>query len=360
MVAVSLKKKKEAPPVFGPPHHPHLPADKLRDARLTPDHVALAIEAGSMHSIADAHAEVNHVEDHLQDRSDDAGRAGCADDDERPAILKDDGRRHTGGAPLARRDGVAVAGERVEIDHRVVIHETQARCDHAGGTAEGMGESDAVARPIHHCNVGGVGRLAGCVGDGDRFTPLYPFAPDRRPLFRRHPGQRHIGEAGIGHVGVAVGKGSLHRHGDAVDILRRVVTQGGKVVWSWSQLGGPSRASRLEINRSPTPDQTITGEKCSYIIEGAIPLAELGLKPHDSTSGFRCYRRAVLEGIPLDSIKSEGYSFLEEVLFRSQHAGFRAAEVPIVFRDRTGGSSKISRSEIFKAVWTVLRLAFCA
>jgi len=86
----------------------------------------------------------------------------------------------------------------------------------------------------------------------------------------------------------------------------------------------------------------------------------LGLKPHDSTSGFRCYRRAVLEGIPLDGIKSEGYSFLEEVLFRSQRAGFRAAEVPIVFRDRTGGSSKISRSEIFKAVWTVLRLAFCA
>lgn len=83
----------------------------------------------------------------------------------------------------------------------------------------------------------------------------------------------------------------------------------------------------------------------------------LGLKAHDATAGFRCYRRYVLETIPLDTIFSNGYSFLVEMLFLVQRAGFSIGEVPIIFMDRTRGKSKISRQEIYKAIYTVLRLA---
>ncbi|HID87696.1 MAG TPA: polyprenol monophosphomannose synthase [Anaerolineae bacterium] len=82
----------------------------------------------------------------------------------------------------------------------------------------------------------------------------------------------------------------------------------------------------------------------------------LGLKAHDCTAGFRCYRRQVLESIGLDHIFSDGYSFLVEMLFKCQQRGYRIAEVPIIFEDRRRGASKISRQEIFKAMYTVFRL----
>jgi len=82
----------------------------------------------------------------------------------------------------------------------------------------------------------------------------------------------------------------------------------------------------------------------------------LGLRAHDCTAGFRCYRRHVLEAIELDTIFSSGYSFLIEMLYRCQKKGFTVGEVPIIFANRQQGASKISRMEIFKAVYTVLRL----
>jgi dolichol-phosphate mannosyltransferase len=83
----------------------------------------------------------------------------------------------------------------------------------------------------------------------------------------------------------------------------------------------------------------------------------LGLRGRDVTAGFRCYRRQVLESIDLDSIRADGYSFLVEMLFRCQQAGWRVGEVPIIFVNRLRGVSKISRDEIVKALLTVLRLA---
>ncbi|MFZ5918560.1 MAG: polyprenol monophosphomannose synthase [Chloroflexota bacterium] len=83
----------------------------------------------------------------------------------------------------------------------------------------------------------------------------------------------------------------------------------------------------------------------------------LGLRARDTTAGFRCYRREVLDSIDLDGIRAEGYSFLIEMLFRCQQAGWRVGEVPIVFVNRLRGASKISREEILKAMLTVLRLA---
>jgi dolichol-phosphate mannosyltransferase len=83
----------------------------------------------------------------------------------------------------------------------------------------------------------------------------------------------------------------------------------------------------------------------------------LGLPARDCTAGFRCYHREVLRSIDLDDIFSDGYSFLIEMLYRTKRQGWSVAEVPIVFEDRRHGVSKISRKEIFAAMYTVLRLA---
>ncbi|MGC9523198.1 MAG: polyprenol monophosphomannose synthase, partial [Anaerolineae bacterium] len=69
----------------------------------------------------------------------------------------------------------------------------------------------------------------------------------------------------------------------------------------------------------------------------------LSLKAHDTTAGFRCYRREVLASIALDQIFSDGYSFLMEMLYKVQQQGWRIGEVPIVFHNRQQGVSKISR-----------------
>ena len=84
----------------------------------------------------------------------------------------------------------------------------------------------------------------------------------------------------------------------------------------------------------------------------------LGLHAHDCTAGFRCYRSHVLETVDPRSIRADGYSYLLEMLWRVQKAGFQVVETPIVFTDRRRGASKISQKEIFHAAGTVFRLAF--
>ena len=84
----------------------------------------------------------------------------------------------------------------------------------------------------------------------------------------------------------------------------------------------------------------------------------LGLKPHDCTGAYRCYSRRVVEALEQGSVVSHGYSSLLELVWRCQHAGFVIAEVPITFADREFGESKVSRSEIFRGLTTVLRLRF--
>jgi hypothetical protein len=74
------------------------------------------------------------------------------------------------------------------------------------------------------------------------------------------------------------------------------------------------------------------------------------------TAGFRLYRCEVLRSIPLDEIFSNGYSFLIEMLFLCQRRGWQIGEIPIIFEDRRRGKTKISRQEILRAQYTVLRL----
>jgi dolichol-phosphate mannosyltransferase len=83
----------------------------------------------------------------------------------------------------------------------------------------------------------------------------------------------------------------------------------------------------------------------------------LGLQAGDATAGFRAYRRTVLESVALEEIVSNGYSFLIEMLYRCQRQGYRIGEVPIIFENRQRGASKISKTEIFRALQAVVRLA---
>jgi dolichol-phosphate mannosyltransferase len=79
----------------------------------------------------------------------------------------------------------------------------------------------------------------------------------------------------------------------------------------------------------------------------------LGLAVQDPTSGFKCYRREVLERIDLDRIASKGYAFQIETVYRAVRAGFRVEEVPITFSERELGGSKMSRTIVLEAVWRV-------
>ena len=81
-----------------------------------------------------------------------------------------------------------------------------------------------------------------------------------------------------------------------------------------------------------------------------------GLQLYDSTGGFKCFRREVLAAIDLDKVRSNGYAFQIEMSFRAWKRGFRIVEIPIVFVDRTEGTSKMSKRIVREAVWMVWRL----
>jgi dolichol-phosphate mannosyltransferase len=84
----------------------------------------------------------------------------------------------------------------------------------------------------------------------------------------------------------------------------------------------------------------------------------LGVGVHDLTGGFKCFRREVLEAIDLDGVRSLGYAFQVEMTYRAIELGFDVVEVPIVFRDRESGNSKMSRSIVLEAIWRVPMLRF--
>lgn len=97
-----------------------------------------------------------------------------------------------------------------------------------------------------------------------------------------------------------------------------------------------------------------------FVSEGGSTYARivLGLRVRDLTGGFKCFRRETLEAIHFDSVRSQGYAFQVELTYRAVRAGFEVVEVPIVFRDRQRGQSKMSWRIAAEAMWLVPRLRF--
>jgi len=96
-----------------------------------------------------------------------------------------------------------------------------------------------------------------------------------------------------------------------------------------------------------------------FLSKGAAVYVHIitGMPFTDPTGGFKCYRRAVLEAIDLERIKSNGYSFQIEMTHRTWGLGFKIVEVPITFEERRSGKSKMSGSIVREALWMVWRLA---
>jgi dolichol-phosphate mannosyltransferase len=119
-------------------------------------------------------------------------------------------------------------------------------------------------------------------------------------------------------------------------------------------LGSRYRNGRVTVVNWPMPRLLLS--YAANIYARAIT----GLQLYDSTGGFKCFRRKVLEAIDLNSVKSNGYAFQIEMSFRAWKKGFRIAEIPIVFVDRTEGESKMSKRIVREAVWMVWRLRWWA
>jgi dolichol-phosphate mannosyltransferase len=118
----------------------------------------------------------------------------------------------------------------------------------------------------------------------------------------------------------------------------------------------------LAIGSRYVPGGGITdwGPMRRFISRGgsAYARAALGLPIRDLTGGFKCFRRIVLETINLDTIEARGYAFQVETTYRAIKAGFRVVEVPIVFKDRTDGTSKMSKAIVAEAMWRVPAMRF--
>jgi dolichol-phosphate mannosyltransferase len=118
----------------------------------------------------------------------------------------------------------------------------------------------------------------------------------------------------------------------------------------------------LAIGSRYVPGGGITewGPMRRFISRGgsAYARAALGLPIKDLTGGFKCFRRIVLETIDLDTIEARGYAFQVETTYRAIKAGFRVVEVPITFKDRADGTSKMSKAIVAEAMWRVPAMRF--
>jgi dolichol-phosphate mannosyltransferase len=128
------------------------------------------------------------------------------------------------------------------------------------------------------------------------------------------------------------------------------------------QLLRAAEESDLVIGSRYVPGGGVTdwGPVRRFISRGGSAYARiiLGIDVRDLTGGFKCLRREVLEGIELDSIDSRGYAFQVEVTYRAVRAGFQLVEIPIVFRDRHEGKSKMSKAIVAEAIWRVPAMRF--
>ena len=119
-------------------------------------------------------------------------------------------------------------------------------------------------------------------------------------------------------------------------------------------LGSRYRDGRVTVVNWPMTRLLLS--YCANIYARVVTGLELG----DATGGFKCFRRSVLEAIPLDEVRSNGYAFQIEMSFRAVRKNFRISEIPIVFVDRTDGQSKMSKHIIREAIWMVWRLRWWA
>jgi dolichol-phosphate mannosyltransferase len=128
------------------------------------------------------------------------------------------------------------------------------------------------------------------------------------------------------------------------------------------RLIGAAENADLVIGSRYVPGGGVTewGQMRRFISRGGSAYARmvLDLPIRDLTGGFKCFRREVLEAIELDTIEARGYAFQVETTYRAIRAGFRVVEIPIVFKDRRDGTSKMRGAIVAEAIWRVPAMRF--
>jgi dolichol-phosphate mannosyltransferase len=128
------------------------------------------------------------------------------------------------------------------------------------------------------------------------------------------------------------------------------------------RLIGAAENADLVIGSRYVPGGGVTewGQMRRFISRGGSAYARmvLDLPIRDLTGGFKCFRREVLEAIDLDTIEARGYAFQVETTYRAIRAGFRVVEIPIVFKDRRDGTSKMRGAIVAEAIWRVPAMRF--
>jgi dolichol-phosphate mannosyltransferase len=128
------------------------------------------------------------------------------------------------------------------------------------------------------------------------------------------------------------------------------------------RLVAASRAADLVLGSRYVPGGGVTdwGLLRRLVSRGGSAYARLvlGVPVRDLTGGFKCFNRRVLEGIELDEVQANGYQFQIELTYRAARAGFTVTEVPILFRERRVGTSKMTPRIALEAVWRVPALRF--
>jgi dolichol-phosphate mannosyltransferase len=172
-------------------------------------------------------------------------------------------------------------------------------------------------------------------------------------------GFRHALEHGAGYV-MEMDSDFSHDPADLARLL--AATDGGSLPSGPGVGGSASGGADLALGSRYVPGGGVSdwGLLRRFISEGGSLYARLvlGLDVRDLTGGFKCFRREVLQAIDLDSVRSQGYAFQVELTYRAVQAGFRVVEVPIVFRDRQRGHSKMSWRIAAEAMWLVPLLRF--
>ena len=179
-------------------------------------------------------------------------------------------------------------------------------------------------------------------------------AADPRVLVRHRPGKQGLGRAYLDGFGEAIRGGAAiviqmdadwsHDPGVLPDLVAPIVAgEADLVIGSRYVRGG---------------GVTDWGLFRRVVSRGGSIFARvvLGLRPHDLTGGFKAWRGATLDALPFEGVRAGGYVFQIEMTYRASRMGARVAEVPIVFRDRRAGHSKMSRRIIFEALFVVIGL----
>jgi dolichol-phosphate mannosyltransferase len=179
-------------------------------------------------------------------------------------------------------------------------------------------------------------------------------AADPRIVVRHRPGKQGLGRAYLDGFDLAL-------HGGAGAVIQMDAD------WSHDPAALPSLLKPVTADRA----DLVIGSRYTdgggvedwgflrrFISRGGSTFARivLGLGPHDLTGGFKAWRAETLAAVPFDGVRAGGYVFQIEMTYRASRLGARVTEVPIIFRDRRLGQSKMSRRIIVEALFVVLRL----